>query len=89
MCINDGGNEMEVYQSLGLQAVLGLFSHIFFIGITFYAIQSFRFDQLFKKGHTFQIQLVYILLSIAIGSSVSNFVLEITNWSRQLPYLFS
>ncbi|RUL53179.1 MULTISPECIES: DUF1146 family protein [Lysinibacillus] len=80
---------MEIYQSLGVQATLGIFSHIFFIGISFYAIQAFRLEQLFKKGRTFQIQLIYILLSIAIGSSVSNFVLEFTKWSRQLPYLFS
>lgn len=80
---------MEIYQTLGAQAILGILSHIFFIGITFYAIQAFRLEQLFKKGRTFQIQLVYILLSIAIGSSVSNFVLQFTNWSRQIPYLFS
>ena len=80
---------MEIYQSLGAQATLGIFSHIFFIGISFYAIQAFRLEQLFKKGRTFQIQLIYILLSIVIGSSVSNFVLEFTKWSRQLPYLFS
>lgn len=80
---------MEVYQSLGFQAMVGLVSHIFFIGITFYALQAFRLEQIFKKGRTFQIQLIYILLSIAIGSSVSNFLIDFTSWSRQLPYIFS
>lgn len=80
---------MEVYQSLGLQAGIGLISHILFIAISFYALQAFRLEQLFKKGHTFQIQLIYILLSIAIGSTVSNFILDITNWSQQLPFIFS
>lgn len=80
---------MEVYQSLGFQAMVGLVSHIFFIGITFYALQAFRLEQIFKKGKTFQIQLIYILLSIAIGSSVSNFLIDFTSWSRQLPYIFS
>jgi len=80
---------MEVYQSLGFQAIIGLVSHIFFIVITFYALQAFRLEQVFKKGKVFQIQLIYILVSIAIGSSVSNFLLDFTTWSRQLPYIFS
>ena len=79
---------MEIYNSFGIEAGISIFSHIFFIGITFYAIQAFRLDQLFKKGHTFQIQLIYILLSVAIGSTVSNFILDLSSWSRQLPYLF-
>ena len=80
---------MEVYNSLGIQAVISIFSHIFFIGITFYALQAFRLEQIFKKGRTIQIQLIYILLSIAIGSTVSNFILDISSWSKQLPYIFT
>ena len=80
---------MDVYQTFGIQAIIGLVSHIFFIGITFYALQAFRLEQLFKKGKVFQIQLIYILLSIAIGSSVSNFLIDFSTWSQQLPYIFS
>ncbi|MDI7740880.1 DUF1146 family protein [Lysinibacillus fusiformis] len=80
---------MEVYQTLGVQAIIGLVSHIFFIAITFYALQAFRLEQLFKKGKVFQIQLIYILLSIAIGTSVSNFIIDFSTWSQQLPYIFS
>ena len=78
---------MEVYTQLGQQAIFGLLSHIFFIGVTFYALQCLRLDQLFKKGKTFQVQLVYILLAIAIGSGVSNFFISFTTWSTQLHYL--
>lgn len=80
---------MEVYQTFGMQAILGMASHLFFIAITFYALQAIRIEQIFKKGNTFRIQLIYILLSIAIGTSVSNFLLDFTVWSGQLPYLFS
>ncbi|MER1998256.1 MAG: DUF1146 family protein [Lysinibacillus sp.] len=79
---------MEVYTQLGQQAMLGLLSHIFFIGISFYALQSLRLEQMFKKGLTFQIQLVYILLAIAIGSTVSDFFINFMTWSTQLQYLF-
>lgn len=76
------------YSEIGQQALFGLASHIFFIAVAFYALQAIRLDQLFKKGRTFQIQLVYILLSIVIGSSVSNFFLTFSEWSRSLVYIF-
>lgn len=77
---------MDTY--IGQQALIGLLSHIFFITITFYALQGLMLEKLFKKNHTFQIQLMYILLSITIGSIVSDFFLSISTWSKQLPFLF-
>jgi len=79
---------MELYEAIGQEALLGILSHIFFIAITFYALQAVMIDKLFKKNRVFQVQLIYILLSIAIGTGVSNFFLQISNWSGKLPYLF-
>ncbi|MBB5149805.1 MULTISPECIES: DUF1146 family protein [Ureibacillus] len=79
----------NIYQTIGIQAAIGLFSHILFICIAFYALQSIRLDVVFKKGKTFQIQLMYILLSIVLGYSVSKFVLDFTGLSKQLPFIFS
>lgn len=79
---------MDLYTQTGQLALFNLAAYIFFIGITFYAIQAFRFEQLFKKGKTFQIQLIYILFSIAIGSLVANFFISFSGWSQQLPYIF-
>ena len=79
---------MELYTQVGQNAILSLASHIFFIGVTLYAMQSLRLDQLFKKGRTFQIQLVYILLSITIGTAVSNFFLTFSGWANDLKFLF-
>lgn len=74
---------------VGQNALISICSHIFFIAITFYALQAFRVENIFKKNHIFQIQLVFILLSIAIGATVSNFFLAIAAWSKQLPFLFN
>ncbi|SIT69486.1 DUF1146 family protein [Edaphobacillus lindanitolerans] len=71
------------------QSVTGLISHIFFIGISFYALQAIMPEAWIRKNRVFQAQLLFILLSIAIGSAVSNFFLDISYWSRQLPGLFS
>ena len=79
---------MDLYSQMGQQAIIGIASHIFFIGVSFYALQALRLEQIFKKGRTFQIQVLYILLSIAIGSTVSDFFISFSSWSQQLPYLF-
>jgi len=78
-----------MYNEFGQQALLGVLSHAFFIGITFYALRAVMFEKVVKKQHVFQVQLLYILVSIAIGSSVSNFFLSMSGWSRQLPFIFT
>jgi uncharacterized integral membrane protein (TIGR02327 family) len=77
---------MEMY--IGQQALISIFSHIFFTGVSFYALRAVMFDKWIRKHHVLQAQILYIFLSIAIGTTVSTFFLEISAWSRQLPYLF-
>jgi uncharacterized integral membrane protein (TIGR02327 family) len=79
---------MELYHQLGQQSLMSILMYFFFIAISFYAIQSVRLDQIFKKGMSFQIQLMYILLSIVIGSAVANFFIDFLNYSKSLQYLF-
>ncbi|KKB36535.1 DUF1146 family protein [Bacillus thermotolerans] len=71
----------------GQDALLSILSHLVFIGLSFWALQATRLDQLLKPNHVFQARLLFVLLSIAIGSSVSNFFLDYLLWSRQLPLL--
>ncbi|MFJ7825529.1 DUF1146 family protein [Psychrobacillus sp. NPDC096623] len=70
------------------QALIAILANIFFIGISFYALQSLMLDKIIKKNRVFQAQLFYILTSIMIGSIVANFFLNLTSWSNQLPFLF-
>ncbi|MFS0690461.1 DUF1146 family protein [Sporosarcina sp. 179-K 8C2 HS] len=69
--------------------MLAIVSHIFFIGLSFYALQSIMPEKIIKKHHVFQAQLLFILLSFAIGSTVSNFFLDISYWSGRIPALFN
>ena len=73
---------MDLYTQAGQQALFGIMAYVFFIGVTFYALQALRLEQLFKKGKTLQIQLIYILLSIAVGSSVADFFINFSISSR-------
>lgn len=72
---------------LVFQPLLAIASHIFFIGISFYALQAIMPEKIIRKNRVFQAQTLFILLSIAIGWSVSNFFLEISYWSGRLPML--
>nr|WP_225942095.1 DUF1146 family protein [Sporosarcina limicola] len=69
--------------------MLAIVSHIFFIAISFYALQAIMPEKIIKKNRVMQAQLLFILLSIAIGWAVSNFFLEISYWSGKLPYMFT
>lgn len=73
---------------IGQQALISIFSHIFFTGVSFYALRAVMFEKWIRKHNVLQAQILYIFLSIAIGTTVSTFFLNISSWSRQLPYLF-
>lgn len=71
----------------GQIALVSILSHIIFIAIAWYALQAIRLEKLLKPNHVFQARLLYILLAIFIGSSVSNFFLDYLQWSKQLPLI--
>ncbi|WP_075983164.1 DUF1146 family protein [Bacillus massilinigeriensis] len=71
----------------GQQAVISIISHLVFIAIAWWALQSIQFERLLKKNHVFQARVLFVLLSIALGSIVSNFFLDYLLWSQQLPQL--
>ena len=73
---------------IGQQAIISIISHIFFTGVAFYALRAMSFENWIRKNHVLQAQILYIFLSIALGTMVSTFFLNISAWSRQLPYLF-
>jgi len=72
----------------GFNPLLAIVSHIFFIGIAFYALQAMMPEKFIRKNRVFQAQLLFIMLSIFIGWGVSNFFLEISYWAGRLPFLF-
>lgn len=72
----------------GFQPLLAIGSHIFFVGVAFYALQAIMPEKIVRKNKVFQAQILFIFLSILIGTSVSNFFLEISYWSGRLPMMF-
>lgn len=74
--------------SIGFFSLIGMISHIFFIYITWIAIQSVNFDQIIRKNRVTEARVLIIFITIAIGTTVSRFVLDIIQWSQDLVYLF-
>ncbi len=71
----------------GPQAILSILSHLVFIAVSWWALMAINFEKFLRPNRVFQARLLYILLSIAIGSIVSNFFLDYLAWSQQLPLL--
>jgi uncharacterized integral membrane protein (TIGR02327 family) len=74
-------------ENFGQIALVSILFHLVFIAISWWALQAVRLDKLLKPNHVFQARLLYILLAIFIGSSVSNFFLDYLQWSQQLPLM--
>ncbi|SHE52586.1 conserved hypothetical integral membrane protein [Atopostipes suicloacalis DSM 15692] len=71
-----------------VQSLITLFSHLFFIGLSYWASQSLRADHLFKKNAPQQLRVFYVLFAITIGYTVSNFFLDFMNYSQNLLTFF-
>lgn len=68
---------------------LSIVLSIVFIGLAFWALQSFRFEKILKRPAGAQAKLLQILLSIVIGYEVSRFFLDYLGWSLAYGNLFS
>jgi uncharacterized integral membrane protein (TIGR02327 family) len=73
--------------SFGLDALISIITNLIFIGLSWWALQAIKLDRLLKPNRIMQSRALYILLSIALGSIVSNFFLDYLHWSRQLPLI--
>jgi uncharacterized integral membrane protein (TIGR02327 family) len=75
-------------QAYGSEALIGMISHVFFIVITWWALQGIRIEGIFKKGRIMEARIVFLFVTIAIGTTVSNFFLDFLEWSQDLVFLF-
>ncbi|KAA1039245.1 DUF1146 family protein [Macrococcus equipercicus] len=74
-------------QDVGIYALIHIIVHVICVCVSFWALQSLRTDQWFKANHTSQIQVLLILMSFALGSLVSNFIMDIIYFSQQLTWM--
>lgn len=70
------------------QSLVTLISHMFFIGMSFWGLQSLRIDHLFKKNRVQQVRFLYVLLAIVLGYNLSRFFLDFITHTQNLIYFF-
>nr|WP_295973147.1 DUF1146 family protein [uncultured Bacillus sp.] len=77
---------MVIYAANSLVSII---SHLVFIALAWWALQAVNFEKFLRPNRVFQARILFILLSIIVGSMVSNFFLDYLFWSQQLPqFLF-
>lgn len=75
-------------QFLAQDALISMTSHLIFIVIAWRVIQSINFDAFFRKHRVFEARIFIVFITIALGTTVSNFFLDFISWSNSLIYLF-
>ena len=72
---------------LGQFAIVHLILHVVYICVAYWALNSIKLDQFFKKGYPLQVQVCMIFISILLGTAVSNFIVDLLQYSTQVKYL--
>ncbi|WP_407370997.1 DUF1146 family protein [Carnobacterium sp.] len=73
---------------LGVQALITIVSHLFFVLLTFWALKGIRIEKLIKKNSIGQARVLYLFVSITIGYTVSSFFMDFLLTSQNLIFLF-
>jgi uncharacterized integral membrane protein (TIGR02327 family) len=76
-----------IHSIVGSNSLMSIIVNLICIALSWWALQAIRLDKLLKPNKIIQARALYILLSIALGSIVSNFLLDYLLWSRQLPFI--
>ncbi|PTH32890.1 DUF1146 domain-containing protein [Staphylococcus arlettae] len=72
---------------LGQFSIVHLILHVICICISYWALNAVRLEQFFKKGFPVQVQICMIFIAIFLGTAVSNFIIDLLQFSTQLKYL--
>ncbi|MEJ7452998.1 DUF1146 family protein [Staphylococcus xylosus] len=72
---------------LGQFSIVHLILHVICICIAYWALNAVRLEQFFKKGFPMQVQICMIFLAILLGTAVSNFIVDLLQFSTQIKYL--
>ncbi|MBP3952794.1 DUF1146 family protein [Bacillus suaedae] len=75
-------------EGFGQQAMLAIVVNVFFLAVTWWALQSFRFDLFVKEPNGTRAKVLTIIVTIAIAQLVSSFFLDYLNSSQMLRYIW-
>lgn len=70
-------------------ALMHIILHILCTGLAFWVLQGIRIEKLFNKGDVGRIRLVLIMLSVLLGTAMSNFIMDIFRYTQEAALMFS
>ncbi|MET1248670.1 MULTISPECIES: DUF1146 family protein [Sporolactobacillus] len=76
-------------ENSGLQAMISILIHLSFLALTWWALQSLKFEAVFRYPKSLQARIFYVLLAIAISYPVAKFFLDYVVWSLMLPQIYN
>ncbi|MGP4072307.1 DUF1146 family protein [Piscibacillus sp. B03] len=76
-----------MFTDLAIDSIVFMFMHIIFITLAWKVLEAVQLEQIFKKNRVIESRILFIMLSITIGATVSNFFIDFIKWSRQLQHL--
>ncbi len=78
----------DISTMIGMQSITAILVHITCMAITWWALQAVDMTKVMKKNKVAQIQAIYIILTIVIGSALGNFLLTYFQYSQNISNLF-
>lgn len=73
---------------MGMTGLVSITVVLLCIGLSWWALQQFRFDLFVKQPRSAPAKMLQVLLSIALGYQIARFVLDYYNWSTLLKGMF-
>lgn len=81
-------NENYLCEMRDTMNFISIFLYLFFIAISWWALQQVRFEIFLRQPTSPQAKLLHILVSIALGYMITRFFVDYLNISLQLAYKF-
>lgn len=73
---------------VGLQGILTILSHLFFIWISINLVDTLDIKKFIKRDNSKRVQLLLMFIAIMMGYTVSSFFISIITSAQNLKFLF-
>ncbi|WP_202079587.1 DUF1146 family protein [Caldalkalibacillus salinus] len=78
----------ESMASIGFTALLNMVLTIVLIVVSWWALQTVRFDLFLTSVSNAQAKILHVLLAVWIGHGVAQFFIAYIDWTSRLGYIF-
>lgn len=77
-----------VTSEVSFMVVINIAVYVLAVGLSWWALQEFRFDLFLKRPGSRRAKMLMIFLSLGLGHLVASFFLQYLSWSINLNQIF-